>query len=103
MRVADTLQAPRSSGQRFFPACRAKMRPRIGRIDGDVPRLWRIDAADQRIRQPMRMVHIVEAEAALDTQPVLVGGTITAVDVENRLILDLVGDLTSAAAVWADP
>ena len=45
--------------------------------------------ADQRLGQPVRMVDIVKTEAALDAEPIVIGGTIAAVDGEicSSLIL----------------
>src|SRR4051812_37270743 len=47
----------------------------------------------------MRMAHIVEAETALDAKPVLVCGAVAAADVEQLVVLDVVGELTADAAI----
>src|SRR5690606_31089256 len=58
--------------------------------------------AVQRRGQAGRMVDVVEAEATLDAQPVLVGRTCAAVDIEQLVVLDLVGDLAADAAIGTD-
>src|SRR5262249_4349383 len=45
---------------------------------------------------------VVEAEAALDAKPVLVGRPVATRDVEELVILDAVGELAADAAIGAD-
>ena len=45
---------------------------------------------------------VVEAEAALDAEPVLVGRPVAAVDVKELVVLDVVGELAADAAIGAD-
>ena len=52
--------------------------------------------------QALRMVDIVESEAALDAQPVEVGRPLPAVDLKELVVLDVVGDLAADAAIGAD-
>ena len=59
------------------------MRPGIGRIDQIIGGLGDAVLANERLREPMRMGHVVEAEAALDAQPVLVRRAVAAGDVEG--------------------
>ena len=58
--------------------------------------------ADQRLVRRCGLVHIVEAEAALDAEPVLVGGPVAAADVDDLVVLDVVGELAADAAIGAD-
>ena len=74
------------------------MGERIGRIDLVVGILLRIRQPHQRLGQAMRMMDIVEAEAALDAEPVVVGGSVAALGIDHLLVLDLIGDLTADAA-----
>ena len=59
-------------------------------------------AADQRLRQPVGVVDVVEAEAALDAEPVLVGRAVAAVDVEDPVVLDVHRGLAADAAIGAE-
>ena len=47
------------------------------------------------------MGHIVEAEAAFDAEPILVRGTVTTADIEQLVVLDVVGELAADAAIGA--
>ena len=58
--------------------------------------------ADQRLGQPVRVVDVVEAEAALDAEPVVVGRPVLAVDRDDAVVLDLIGQLAADAAIGAD-
>src|ERR1700686_2687701 len=78
------------------------MRPRIGRIDGLVRHFRHAVLADHRFEQALRIVHVVEAEAAFDTEPVLVGRPVFAGDGDDLVILDLVGELAADAAIGTD-
>ena len=44
---------------------------------------------------------VVEAEAALDAQPVVIGRAVAPLGVEDLLVLDLIGDLAADAAIRA--
>src|SRR5579883_2405136 len=104
MLVANALQARRRAIERLFPGSLAEMRPGIGGID----RLDIVDVladavlADHRHGEAQRIVHIVEAEAPLDAEPVLIGRTGAAIDIEELVVLDLVGELAADAAIGAD-
>ncbi len=78
------------------------MRERVGRIDQIVGGFRDAVLADQRLRQALRIADIVEAEAALHAQPVLVGRAVAAGDVKQLVVLDLVGELAADAAIGAD-
>ena len=56
---------------------------------------------DQRLRQPLRMRDVVEAEAALDAQPLVVRRAVAALDVHDLVVVDVVGELAAHAAVRA--
>ena len=72
----------------------------VGRVDiGVVFRHTLL--ADQGLGQPVGMVDIVEAETALDAEPVVVGGTVAAIDRDDAVVLDLVGQLAADAAIGA--
>ena len=100
--VADFREALGGAVHRLLPGRLAEMRPRIGRIDQIVGRLADAVPADHRLGQALRIADVVEAEAALDAQPVLVGRAVLAGDVEQLVVLDVVGELAADAAIGAD-
>ena len=58
--------------------------------------------ADQRLGQPVGVVGVVEAEAALDAEPVVVGRPVAALDRDDAVVLDLVGQLAADPAIGAE-
>ena len=99
--VADFLEAGGGAVERLFPGRLAEMRPRIRRIDELVRHLRHAVLADHRLQQALRIVHVVEAEAALHAKPVLVGRAVLAFDGDDLVVLDLVGELAADAAIRA--
>jgi len=47
-------------------------------------------------------MHVVETEAAFDAEPVLVRGAVAALDRNDAVVLDPVGELAADAAIGAD-
>src|SRR5207248_4744324 len=92
--LADALEPTGGDAQRLLPARLAEMGERLGRVDGDIV-LGDAVLADEGHRQPVRMIDIVETEAALDAEPILVRRTVAAVDGDDPVVLDLVGDLAA--------
>ncbi len=88
--------------QRLVPARLAEVGERVGRIEFLVGVLGDAVLADQRPHQPVRMRDVVETEAALDAQPVAVGGAVAAVDVKQLVVADVVGELAADPAVGAE-
>ena len=77
------------------------MRLPVGGID--VQALGRsVGFPDQRLGQPVGMGDVVEAEAALDAETLLVGRAIDAVHPGDLVVLDLEGQLAADAAIGAD-
>src|ERR1700675_4112413 len=93
MLVADALQPACGAVKRLVPARLAEMRPGIGRVDLVMRALRHAILADERHGEAMRMMHVVEAEATLDAEPVLVRRSVAAIDIEQPVVLDLVSDL----------
>ena len=81
--VADFLQAGSGALHRLFPGGFAEMRERVGRIDQIVGGFADAVLAHQRLHQALRIADIVEAEAAFDAEPVLVGRAVAADDVQS--------------------
>ncbi len=100
--VADFLQAGGGALHRLFPGRFAEMRPRVCRIDQIVGGFADAVLAHHRLRQALRIADVVEAEAALDAEPVLVGRAVAADHVDELVVLDLVGELAADAAIGAD-
>src|SRR6266550_9119525 len=44
-------------------------------------------------------MNVIEAEAALDTEPVLIGRPVLAGDIEQLVVFDVIGELTANAAI----
>src|ERR1700730_14823942 len=78
------------------------MRPRVGRVDYLVRNFGHSLLADHRPGEPLGIVDVVEAEAALDAKPILVRRAVVAGDVEELVVLDLVGELAADAAIGAN-
>ncbi len=96
--VTDLDEALGRDVERLFPRRFAEMRERIGRVDLIVGVLLRIRQPHQRFGQAMRMMNVVEAEAALDAKPIVIGRAVTAFGVNHLLVLDLVSHLAADAA-----
>ncbi len=45
------------------------------------------------------MMDVVEAEAALDAKPIVIGRAVAALGIDHLLVLDLIGDLAADAAI----
>src|SRR5579885_3901570 len=71
--ITDPFEARRGSVERLFPRRLAEMGPGIGGVDLLVGNLRHAVLADHRLQQTLGIAHIVEAEATLDAEPVLVG------------------------------
>ena len=78
------------------------MRPGVLGIDLVVGVLADAILADERLQQPVGVADVIEAEAALDAEPLLVRRAVAAIDIEQLIILDLVGELAADAAIGAD-
>src|SRR5579872_676927 len=77
------------------------MRPGVGRVDSNIV-LGDAVLADHRLGQAVGMVDVIEAEAALDAEPVVVGRPFLALDGDNAVVADLEGELAADAAIGAD-
>ena len=101
--VADPAQRAAGEIESLFPGRFAKdVHDALG-IHREVAALRRrVGAADERRRQPVRVVRIVEAVAALDAQARVVGRVVAALDEEDAVVLDVVGELAADAAERAE-
>src|SRR5437764_1700406 len=96
--VADLDQALSCDVERLLPGSFAEVRERIGRIDLIVGILLSVRQPHQRLGQAMRMMDVVETEAALDAEAVVIGRAVAAFGIDHLFVLDLIGDLTADAA-----
>ena len=98
----DALQAAGGALHRLFPGRLAEDGQRVDAAHVDVAGLRRIVAADQRLGQALRRHGVVEAEAALDAEPVLVGVAVATVDLDDPVVLDRDARLAADAAERAE-
>src|SRR6185503_5232277 len=101
VRVPDLAKTLRGDLERFFPRRFAEDVAPVLRIDREVLVLRHARLPDERLREPMPMLHVVEAVAAFHTEPARICRTVAALDVENRVALDVVRELAADAAVRA--
>src|SRR5438046_397615 len=98
--VANASEALGGAIERLFPARLAEMRVRVRRVDIGVV-LGKAVLADQRLGQPVGVVGVVEAEAALDAEPVVIGRPVLALDGKDAVLADLVGELAADPTIGA--
>ena len=87
----NLLEAIGGEIERLFPARFPEGGEWIGRIDRVVGRLGGVGPADQRLGQPVLVARIVEAVAAFDAQAAMVGRTVATDDLDDVVVLDVVG------------
>ena len=98
-RRLDAVEAAGGKVQRLLPGCLAEVGPGVRRVHLVLGVLGGVGQADQRLGEPVRVVDVVEAEAALDAEPVLVGRAVAALGIDDAVVLDLVGHLAADAAI----
>src|SRR6516225_824173 len=92
--TANALQPGGGAVERLVPAGLAKVGVGIGRVYIGVV-LGDTVPADQRLGQAVRVVGVVESKPTLDAQPVMVGRAIFAVDRDDPIVADLIGQLAA--------
>ena len=102
MIIAGVCQSSRCQFQCFLPARFPKMGRGVSGINLVIPAFADAVLADQRYGQAMGVVHIVQAETPLDAEPLFVGWSITAIDLDYPVIFQMVGDLAANAAERTD-
>jgi hypothetical protein len=60
-------------------------------VEGVVDVLAHAAFADQRLGEPLRIMDVVEAEATLDAETLVVRRAVLAADIEQLVVLDVVG------------
>ena len=102
MLIADIAQATGGALQCLFPAGLAECTQRLGRVDIERGGLGRIVAPDQWPGQALAVMHVVKPVASLDTQPLVVGRSVTTLDIQDPVVPDLVGQLAADTAIGTD-
>jgi hypothetical protein len=82
----------RAGGERhrLVPRRFAEHRQRIGGSIVKSADFGNASRADQRLGQPVRVRHVVEAEAALDAEPLVIRGSVAAFDVDDLVAAHVV-------------
>ncbi len=99
--VPDFFELACGKVERFFPARLAEVLERVRGIHGEVRVLGHPGLADEGLREPLLVMHVVKAVAAFDAQPPVVGRAVGAIDVEDLVVLDRVSELAADAAIRA--
>ncbi len=98
----DFLETVGGKVQRLFPGRFAESAKGVGRVDGEIGRFRRICLADQRLGQAVLVLRIVETIAALDAEAAVVGRAVLAGDLDDVIVLDVIGQLAADTAIRAD-
>ena len=102
MLITDSGQLATGQLQGFFPAGFTKNIEHSVRVHAEIAVFRRISATDQGLGQSLRVVGIVKAIATFDAQTLMVGRAVPAFDKHNFFIFDVIGQLATYAAKWAD-
>ena len=100
--ISDLPKALGGKIQSLVPRGFAEMGERIGGVDVVADLLRHALLSDQRHGQTVGMADIVEAEAALDAEAILVGGAVSPAHIADLVVPDVIGDLAADAAIGAD-
>src|SRR5688500_1351549 len=85
--------------QRLIPRRLAKYRRRIAGINDMQRILGDSVSPDQRLQQALRVVYVIEAEAALDAEPAVVRRAVAAHHAQHTVVTHVIGRLTADATV----
>ena len=99
--IADAREAGRGAVEGLLPARLPEVGPGVRGIDGAVRGLRRVVTAHKRPGEPVGVRDVVEAEAPLDAEALLVRRPVAAIDGRDPFALDAVRDLTPDPAVRA--
>jgi len=100
--IADVCQRAAGEVERFFPGGFAEHVTPAVRVHAEVGRFRHAGLADQRHRQALLVVRVIEAVAALHAQAIVIRWSVAPVDADDGVVLDVVGQLAADAAVRAD-
>ena len=100
--VADAGKPGGGGVERLLPARLSEQRQRVRRVEALEIVLADAVPPDHRRDDALRMVHVVEPEPALDAQPAVIGGAVPPLDLDQPVVLDVVGELAADAAIGAE-
>ena len=86
--------SPANASASSHVASRNTSLQRVG-IHREVRRLGDAGLADERLGEALRMLHVVEAEAPLHAQALVVRRAVAALDVDDRVVLHVIGELAA--------
>ena len=99
--VANLAQPAACQIERLFPARFTEHARDVVRIHREVGRLGRVGPPDQRLGEALAMMDVVEPVASLDAEAALVGEAVAALDAQDLVVLDVIGELAADAAIRA--
>src|SRR5262249_23581776 len=99
--IANITKTARRQLECLFPSRFAKHLVPLLRIDDEVLVLRHTGLADQRPGEAMAMLDVVESVTTLDAEPARVGGPILSLHEQNAVVLDVIRQLATDAAVRA--
>ncbi len=101
VRVADSRERAAGEIERLVPGRLAEHGEGIRRVDDKFAGFRKAGLPDERLRQALRVRDVIEAEASLHAQPVVIGGPVAPGDADDRVVLHVIGELAADAAVRA--
>ena len=103
MLISNTLQATACELQGLLPTGLAEDLHDAVWVHGEIARLRRcILAPNQGLGEALRMVGVIEPVTPLYTEALVVGQAVSALDKENLVVFDVVGELTPHTAIGTD-
>ncbi len=102
VRISDPAQFGRREIERLFPGSLAEDFERIRRIHREIGALRDPGFANERLGQTLGMRNVIEAVSTLDTKAALIGRSVASLDEENAVVLDVIRELASHAAIRTD-
>src|SRR5271156_2951334 len=99
MGVANFRQCAARKVQRFIPRGFPKYLQDIVGVHDEIGALRCIIAPDQWHGEPLGMARIVKAVTPLDAKTRVISRAVAAIDVQNLVIFDVIGELTAHAAI----
>ena len=102
MLIADGGELATGQFEGFFPAGFTENIEHAVRVHAEIAVFRRISAPDQGLGQSLRVVCIVKAIATFNAQTLMVGRAVPAFDKNNFFIFDVVSQLATDAAKWAN-
>src|SRR5438309_1855712 len=100
--IADRFQPIGRQVERFIPSRFAEHLGPVAWVDREIRALLHPRLADERLRQPVRMVRVIEPVTSLHAQPIVIRRAVLAGDELNLVFGDVIGEQTADAAEWAD-